>query len=238
MTVAAVIFDWGGTLTDPISLDELDSLWDVVAGHIAPDRKDEVAAHFRKVEDELWQRVYEDQRAFSLTQLLERCSAELQMDATGALLEEAATHHLDWWEPRIAHDPDGAPVLAALKNEGLKIGLLSNTHWPRSFHENFLEREGLVEFIDVRCYTSEMSHTKPHPEAFRTVLRALDVSPDAAVFVGDRLFDDIYGAQSVGMRGVWRRNSEVPSYDAEPDAVIDRLPELIPVVDKWLNNQS
>ena len=234
MSVHALIFDWGGTLTAPISLDELDSLWDVVAGHIAPDRKAEVAAHFHRVEDELWQRVYEDQQAFSLTQLLERCSAELHMDATGALLEEAAAHHLDWWEPRIAHDPDARPTLAALKNEGLRIGLLSNTHWPRSFHENFLEREGLVEFLDVRCYTSEMERTKPHPAAFRAVLHALDADAASTVFVGDRLYDDIYGAKSVGMRAVWRRNSDVPTYDVEPDAVIDRLPELIPLVDKWL----
>jgi putative hydrolase of the HAD superfamily len=236
--IRALIFDWGGTLTEPISLDELDSLWEVVAKHIAPDRADEVAAHFRRVEDELWERVYVDQQAFSLTQLLERCSAELQMDATGALLDEAATHHLNWWEPRIAHDPDARPTLAALRDHGLSIGLLSNTHWPRAFHENFLEREQLVEFIDVRCYTSEMQRTKPHPTAFRTVLRALDVGASEAVFVGDRLYDDIYGAQSIGMRGVWRRNRAVPEYEVQPDAVIDRLPELIPLVDKWLTDPN
>jgi putative hydrolase of the HAD superfamily len=120
----------------------------------------------------------------------------------------------------------------------MRIGLLSNTHWPRSFHENFLEREGLAEFIDVRCYTSEMERTKPHPAAFRAVLSALDVAAADAVFVGDRLYDDIYGAQAVGLRGVWRRNREVPEYDVEPDAVIDRLPELIPLVDKWLTLPS
>jgi putative hydrolase of the HAD superfamily len=235
LTLGAVIFDWGGTLTMPISLDELDELWHVVARKIAPDREAEVAAHFEKVEAECWERVYTDQKAFSLTELLERCSVELGMDATGALLEEAATHHLDWWTPRIEHDPEAAPTLAALKSEGLLVGLLSNTHWPRSFHENFLEREGLAEFIDVRCYTSEMKHTKPHPEAFRTVLGALDVSAADAVFVGDRLYDDVYGAKTVGMRAVLRRDRDVPDYDVEPDAVIDRLPELISLIDDWLH---
>jgi putative hydrolase of the HAD superfamily len=231
--VDTVIFDWGGTLTEPVLLDELDELWRVVARHIAPDRVDEVAAHFTKVEAECWARVETDQRAFSLTELLERCSKELNMDATNALLEEAQTHHLDWWEPRIAHDADGPPTLAALKSEGFKIGLLSNTHWPRDFHENFLEREGLVEFIDVRCYTSEMRHTKPHPEAFRTVLRALDSKASSSVFVGDRPYDDIFGAKALGMRTVLRRDRGVPGYDVEPDAVIDRLPELIALVDQW-----
>ncbi|HZN14258.1 MAG TPA: HAD family hydrolase [Acidimicrobiales bacterium] len=238
MTVDAIVFDWGGTLTLPITLDELDELWHVVARHIAPDREDEVAAHMARVEAECWARVNTDQKAFSLGALLERCSEELGMDATGALLEEAAAHHLDWWTPRIAHDPDAAPTLAALKGEGVRIGLLSNTHWPRSFHENFLEREGLVEFIDVRCYTSEMAHTKPHPEAFRTVLRELDVKATDAVFVGDRLYDDIFGAKALGMKAVHRRDRGVPDYDVQPDAVIDRLPELIPLVDKWLTDPS
>jgi putative hydrolase of the HAD superfamily len=80
-----------------------------------------------------------------------------------------------------------------------------------------------------------MERTKPHPAAFRAVLQALDVDPANAVFVGDRLYDDIYGAQTVGMRGVWRRDRDVPEYDVQPDAVIDRLPELIPLVDKWIN---
>ena len=61
-------------------------------------------------------------------------------------------------------------MLAALRDRACEIGLLSNTHWPRPFHEHFLERDGLVELIDVRCYTSEMTRTKPHPVAFETVL--------------------------------------------------------------------
>ena len=237
MTVTAVVVDWGGTLTEPIMLDELDSLWQVVAEKVAPDRAAEVASHFRRIEDECWARVETDQQAFSLTELLERGSHELGMDATGALLEEAATHHLDWWAPRIAHDRAAAPTLAALKDGGFRVGLLSNTHWPRSFHEDFLEREGLAPYIDVRCYTSEMHRTKPHPEAFRTVLKALDVPAAETVFVGDRPFDDIYGAKAVGMRGVLRRDRGVPDYDIEPDAVIDRLPELLPLVDAWRRDQ-
>ena len=30
----------------------------------------------------------------------------------------------------------------------------------------------------------------------------------------------------------------MPDYDVEPDAVIDRLPELIPVVDKWMSEAN
>ena len=81
MTVAAVVFDWGGTLTEPIVIDELDELWRVVARHVAPEREQEVAAHMARVEAECWARVSIDQKAFSLGQVLARCSEELGMDA-------------------------------------------------------------------------------------------------------------------------------------------------------------
>jgi putative hydrolase of the HAD superfamily len=110
--------------------------------------------------------------------------------------------------------------------------LLSNTHWPRQFHERFLERDGLAGLIDARFYTSEMEFVKPHPSGFTAVLDALGVThPTAAVFVGDRLHDDIHGAQNVGLRAVWIRNANVGvppliGEPVEPDGIVDDLGEL------------
>lgn len=233
MPVDAVVFDWGGTLSVHADVD-MEDMWRLAAEHLAPDRPDEVCARLVAVEAASWARVTVDQRATALSSLLALASAELGLDVAEAVLEEAALRHLDSWTPHIGHDPDAAPVLAALRQRGLRIGLLSNTHWPRAFHEHFLERDGLVELIDVRCYTSEMTFTKPHPEAFTAVLGALGVAdPGRAVFVGDRAYDDVHGAQAFGMRGVLRRNPSVPGYDVEPDAVVDTLPELLALVDRW-----
>ena len=60
--------------------------------------------------------------------------------------------------------------------------------------------------------------------------------PAAAVFVGDRPFDDIFGAKSVGMRAVLRPNPWAADYDVVPDAVIESLPALVDVVDGWLDD--
>lgn len=231
--VEAVVFDWGGTLSRFAELD-MEDMWRLAARHLAPDREDEVCARLVAVEAASWARIGVDQRSTTLTSLLALASAELGLDVAEAVLEEAATHHLDSWTPHIVHDPEAAPTLIALRERGLRIGLLSNTHWPRAFHEHFLERDGLDGLIDVRCYTSEMTFTKPHPEAFRAVLDGLGVArPDRAVFVGDRLYDDVHGAKSLGMRGVWRRNDLVPGYDVELDAAVDKLPELVPLIDTW-----
>ena len=58
--------------------------------------------------------------------------------------------------------------------------------------------------------------------------------PAGCVFVGDRPYDDVYGAKRAGMRAVLVPNSDVPAYgEAEPDAVIGRLGDLMPLIDAW-----
>jgi putative hydrolase of the HAD superfamily len=233
VAIEAVIFDWGGTLSHFVSAELVDA-WRLAARHLAPEREDEVTATLVAVEEEFWATTSTHQRSATLGDLLAAGSVRLGLDVAEALLEEAAMRHLDAWTEHVEHDPAAAPTLRALRERGLRIGLLSNTHWPRGFHERFLERDGLVELIDARLYTSEMPFQKPHTSAFEAALRALDVArPDGAVFVGDRPWDDVVGAHRTGLRTVLRRNRNVPAYDVEPDAVIDELPELIAVVDEW-----
>ena len=66
-----------------------------------------------------------------------------------------------------------------------------------------LGAKDVAHLIDGAVYTSEIAWTKPHPEAFRAAMAAVGVDdPAACVFVGDRPFDDIYGARQLGMRAV------------------------------------
>ena len=232
----AVIFDWGGTLT-PFASIEMEDMWRLAARHLAPHMpEDETAltARLMDVERGFWDRTAADARAGSLGDLLAEATAALGVDVAEAVIEEAGVRYLDAWTPHITHDPEAAATLRALRDRGLRIGLLSNTHWPRAYHEHFLARDGLVELIDVRFYTSEMTHMKPHPEAFRAVLGALGVTdPGRAVFVGDRPFDDIFGARRSGLRTVLRPNTDVPAYDVVPDGTISGLPQLLTLVDRW-----
>jgi putative hydrolase of the HAD superfamily len=234
--IEAVVFDWGGTLSVYVDVDMVD-MWQMAAHHLAPEREEELCAKMVLVEAEAWARIAVDQHSFTLAQLLAEASEAVGLDVAAAVLEEASRHHLDAWTPHIRHDPDAASVLQALADMGMKIGLLSNTHWPREFHEHFLARDGLDGLIDARLYTSELPWSKPHPGAFAAALDALGVTdPGRAVFVGDRPYDDMYGAKRAGLRGVLRRNHFMPGYDVEPDAVIDRLPELLAVLDRWADS--
>jgi len=229
----AVIFDWGGTLSEFVNAELVDA-WRLAARHLDPEHADELAERLVRVEAEFWATTSSHQRSATLADLLGTAAADVGLDVAEALLEEAAVRHLDAWTPHIRHDPDAGPMLAELRARGLRVGMLSNTHWPRAFHERFLARDGLVELIDARLYTSEMPFQKPHPSAFLAAADALGVEPEGAVFVGDRPWDDISGARAVGMRTVLRPNPFAPDIEGiEPDARIHGLAELVGLVDGW-----
>lgn len=237
--IEAVVFDWGGTLTEPIEVIYDVDTWSKAARHLDPDRAEELIERLASVEAQLWELSRSSQRSAHLSGLVASAVEELGLEIAESLLEEAVLLHLDELSPFIVHDPDAVPVLEELRRQGLKIGLLSNTLWPASFHEGFLERDGLTDLIDARMYTSHMDVTKPHPDAFRLTLDALGVEdPGRAVFVGDRPWDDIFGAQQAGLRTVHRPNALVPDFDVTADEVIDSLPRLLEIVAAWRSRGS
>lgn len=232
--IEAVVFDWGGTLTDPIEVIYDIDTWSKAARHLDGDRAEELIERLAAIEGQLWELSRTSQRSAHLTGLVASAVEELGLDVAESVLEEAVLLHLDELSPHIVHDSDASLVLRDLRAGGLKIGLLSNTLWPTSFHEAFLERDGLIDLIDCRMYTSDMEVTKPHPQAFHQTLAALGVAdPSRAVFVGDRPWDDIFGAQRAGMRTVHRPNRLVPDFEVKADATIDSLPALTKVIAEW-----
>jgi FMN phosphatase YigB (HAD superfamily) len=240
MTVRAVIFDWGGTLTPHADVDLLE-LWLATAEHLDAANGPAIAAQLLAVEDRFWARTSTTQESGTLDDIIALAAQELGLEVADAVRQEAAGRHLDAWAGRLnPHDPDAAAVLGDLRRQGIRTGLLSNTHWPRRFHEDLLARDGLVDLLDVRLYSSELSHLKPHPSVFLAALEAVSagqdggpIAPQDAVFVGDRPQDDIAGAKGVGMRAVLRPNGSVPSGPVEPDATISSLPELLDLVARW-----
>ena len=221
--IESVIFDWGGTLTPWHSVDPRDAWLATVEDPALADR-------LHAAETAAWLRCRDEQRSATLDEVFA---------LAGVTPDEAmlAAHH-QWWEPHTFLDPDAREVFAGLRERGIKIGVLSNTIWPRSVHQRIFERDGVAGLIDGAVYTSEIAWTKPHPEAFHAALGAVGgADPQAAVFVGDRVFDDIHGAKSVGMRAVLVPHSTIPAdqipVTGEPDAIVQRLYDLLAVVDAW-----
>ncbi|MEA2499226.1 MAG: putative hydrolase of the superfamily [Actinomycetota bacterium] len=230
----AVIFDWGGTLTLPLETHYyLNEVWTAAAEHMSPERAEEIARHLGVLEAEVWELSRTEHKSSRMTDLLRSAAEEFRLELAETALEEAELKHLEGLTEHITHDPDAASVLEALRERDLKIGLLSNTTWPADFHERLLTEAGLIDLIDARVYTSELEVTKPHEESFAAVMRLLGVSATESVFVGDRPWDDIYGAKRAGLRAVLRPNPMVPDHEVEPDATIETLPDLLPLIEAW-----
>jgi putative hydrolase of the HAD superfamily len=227
VTVRAVIFDWGGTLTPWHSID-LGELWlTVCARHYPAGQAAAMATAIRAAEVELWQQGEQSQQSATMEHIFERAGISASADFLASYFET--------WDPHTFTDPDVPPLLRELRQRGIKVGVLSNTMWPRRAHERIFVRDEVFELIDGAVYSSEIQWVKPHPEAFHAAMRAIgERDPAACVFVGDRPYDDIHGAKNAGMRAVLIANPDVPAFAAaEPDAVITRLPELPGHLDRW-----
>lgn len=111
---------------------------------------------------------------------------------------------------------DALPVLAELRLQGLKLGLVSNTG--RNL-DAFVAHHKLD--VDAALGSGAFGRTKPHPTIFRAVLERLEVESANAAMVGDSVEDDIEGARAAGIERAFLLDRE----DRHPEAE-NRLPDL------------
>jgi HAD superfamily hydrolase (TIGR01662 family) len=140
--------------------------------------------------------------------------------------EWALHHHFEMYD-------DVPDVMRAIAAQGIKIGLISNSHRPLTSFQSHFELEGLVS---ATLSSSDHGYLKPHPSIFNAALQLLGVEPQDSVMVGDSLGQDVAGALAVGMRAVLVRrgpgNQPFPSGRDEIDGVpvIHSLHELLPLL--------
>ncbi len=241
MTIKAVIFDWGGTLT-PWHDVNLVAQWYAYAEVYDPAHAAAVAQDLADAEHARWRQSF-DTAGSAGTGVLNDIFVTLGIDTSSALHLRALANYLDFWQPHTYADPHARKVLQVLRERGLLTAVLSNTMWPRTFHEEVFARDSLLDLLDVRVYSSELPASKPHRDAFHAVLdecaaRGRTIEPAECVFVGDRLVDDIRGAQLAGFKAVWIPHSALEDNDhardhVVPDATIQHLPDLLEVINEW-----
>src|ERR1700730_5025745 len=155
-----------------------------------------------------------------------------QMGGAGPRIDDCAREIYEEWAACQHFElyDDVPEVLRELSSQGLRIGLISNTHrWLASFQTHF----ALQGLISATVSSSQHGFLKPHPSIFRAALQLLDVEPAEGVMVGDRVRQDVEGAVRAGMRAVLlhRGNSAPPALANELGAPVLRtlreLPKLV-----------
>jgi putative hydrolase of the HAD superfamily len=192
-----------------------------------------VAAHFReRYEPLFWApgAVEELEYPGLVRQLLGDFGIEVDEDELTRFLE---AEHAAWDRARqlAAHTP---ALLEALRERGLQLGLVSNAFDPGWLLHRDLEQMGLAARLDYAVFSSEVGKRKPHPAIFERALEALEVDAADAVFVGDRLYEDVRGAGELGMttvQALWFRADEHPE-GGEPDFQAFTQMDVLNVVDR------
>ncbi len=132
-----------------------------------------------------------------------------------------------------AHPLAGAKeTLEAVKAQGYKLGLLSNTMFTGTAHMADLRRFGLDGYFDAMLFSADANMWKPQPDPYLHLVAELGSGVETAVFIGDSPEHDIVGAHSAGLRAILIKSSQrfyLP-HTIQPDATIHQLAELPPVL--------
>lgn len=196
----AALFDWGGTLAW--------FEWDdglLAAGHAAGlaalGREDEADAFTARF-------VRERLPALSAPGAAETIDygAELR-DLLGPVDDADLDRFLDAehaaWRPARSLVSSALALLGSLRDRGLRLAVVANT-WPEPARlvRRELDELRVAPRLDAVVLSGEVGARKPEPAIFERALAELGVDAADAVFVGDRLVDDVQGAAAVGMTTV------------------------------------
>ena len=244
MAIKAVLFDLGHTLMDfGRTEDALRGAYTVIRERLAhwvedqsPPEVDELVERIAIEVDRMVERSYE-QRSLEELDIIASFSeafAAIGYALPNELIREVAELDHDALVKSVRIEPATLTTLGTLRDAGLKLGIVSNVAQLPELLYRDLDSFGIRPFVEGIGFSSEIMVRKPRPQIFEHVLDQLDIKPVDAVFVGDRLVDDVAGAQAIGMRGVLTHQYRQEEPDGiEPDAVIGNVTELPDVLSRW-----
>ncbi len=118
---------------------------------------------------------------------------------------------------------DVLPTLEQLRCDYM-LGALSNGNAD-------VRRVGLGEYFSFALNADMLGVAKPEPQVFLAALARAQVQPGHSIHIGDHPYDDVFGAQQVGMRTIWF-NPEGHAWtgEHEPDAQVSQIAQLPDVI--------
>jgi FMN phosphatase YigB (HAD superfamily) len=241
--IRAVIFDLGHTLWDYAPTEQSRRLGTLQLHARLVDELGEATPHPRELERSLLKQLERSIGAwYADGSRLEQPASDVFVLQALAALEAPVSEQLVGDVTQILFGaeldvpvvfPDTLAALGTLHAQDIAMGCITNTIALHTSMEDLLVRLGLVRYLDSIVVSSAAGYRKPHASLFQRALDDLGVTPDEALFVGDRLLDDVSGAKAIGMRAVLThqyRQEPLDNASVAPDAVISRLGELPAVV--------
>ena len=197
---AAVVFDLDYTLAVP-DRDRATILADAAASVGAPPltREEYLRAHRRNLTRETREPIFAD--------LLEGRESDAEPVEVATAYRETIAESL---RPR----PGVEAMLDDLRTT-YRVGLLTNG--PVRAQRDKLATLGWERAFDAALVTGELEAGKPDRRAFEAVLDELAVDPGEAVYVGDEIEADVFGATNAGLDAIQVLLEDGP--DPDPRAI-------------------
>jgi putative hydrolase of the HAD superfamily len=240
--IEAVLFDYGHTLIyfDERPHSSLLGAYEKINRLLADTLEREVPAAqvliekvSRTVDDEI-QRDYAAGRAeeVEIIALYDTALRAIGLELEPEHIERVMELEQEGWLNSVHVGPDVAATLEELRGRGLRLGLVSNAAYlPRLMKEQLVAL-GLAGYFSGVTFSSEVGVRKPHPAIYQDALSRVGVEPSRALFVGDRVREDVQGPQSLGMRAVLTKEWRQEDDPGVADSVIDRLGQLPAALDR------
>ncbi|MGQ4833427.1 MAG: HAD family hydrolase [Candidatus Asgardarchaeia archaeon] len=138
--------------------------------------------------------------------------------------------------------PDVLPTLEEIRKMNIVMGIVSNIA-DDLLARVLLKQFNLLPYFKIIVTSADVNMRKPNPDIFIYALSRLKVHPERAIFVGDSLKDDIWGAKRAGMitihinRGIpediFHNGKIYEGYTSvNPDYTINSLRELLEIIGK------
>jgi putative hydrolase of the HAD superfamily len=192
--IDGVIFDLFGTLTGA----EVDRDRHTLAlAQALGTRADDLRQVLRNSFDGRARGQYGDLRR-TLSLLADALGLDVSSQTLDRAIEVRMTSERHMLRPR----QGAVELLAELRDQGFKIGLLSDCTpeildiWPDLPYS---------EFVDCAVRSCEVGWRKPDPRMYRAVLQGLGLDPAACIYVGDGGSSELTGAAAVGLHPVLLR---------------------------------
>jgi HAD superfamily hydrolase (TIGR01662 family) len=135
-------------------------------------------------------------------------------------------------------EADAIPTLKTLREQGYRLGMISNTSDDRNVQQ-LVDRYELRPYFDTILTSAGCGIRKPDKRIFQLAMDPFGVSPEQTAMVGDSLEADILGANRLGMYSIWiTRRAQVPvegELKIQPQAIItalDQIPDLLADVEE------
>ena len=124
-----------------------------------------------------------------------------QPEITDAALEIITRAHMRQLQQSFEVRPESVEVLEWAKAR-YRTAMISNFAYAPAFHES-IDHFGIRSAFETIVVSAEVGWCKPHRIIFDHTFEKMGISANEALFVGDQLYVDVYGALSAGMHVAW-----------------------------------